>query len=147
MQKFLRDVRRVLRCCEVKDWVSPILIEYVNTEIIAVVREFESNGKRPRFLMDRMKCLIAVTLRASEAGKKGVLVRNLFMFHRLLWKCISLQKGRVRGKKRTTTCSVCLQESGGNWWTSSLCGHGFHERCIAQCFDHDTRCPLCRRYH
>ncbi len=146
MQKFLRNVRRVLRN-SVDLAAVPTAIGHVRADVNEMVRVYVSNGIRPRLLIRRMKRLIGAALRASDTGMDDAVTDNLSEFLINLWACISLQRGRVSGENTTNYCCICMQEGGGSWWTSGLCGHGFHEQCIAQCFEHDKRCPLCRQYH
>jgi hypothetical protein len=144
-QRFLRRLRRILRDSEVRATLNPIWTERLNDEAMDVVSAYESNGKQPRFLMDRMERLIAVTLRASESEMTDVLVCNLKRFLVYLKKSLCLQQGSFHCKK--STCSICLQEGGGSFWASQRCGHSFHVQCIAKCFGFDQRCPLCRNNH
>jgi hypothetical protein len=146
MQKFMRNVRRVLRS-SVDLIADPIATGYVRSNVDEMFRAYVSNGLRPRLLIRRMKRFIRAALRASDTGMDDVVTDNLSKFLTNLWACISLQKGCVCGEITTNYCCICMQEGGGSWWTSVLCGHGFHEQCIAQCFEHDQRCPLCRQYH
>eukprot|EP00913_Durusdinium_trenchii_P009080 g8536.t1 len=41
-----------------------------------------------------------------------------------------------------TQCAVCL---GGKPNTITLCGHPFHQSCLAQALELGSRCPICRR--
>ena len=145
MQQFLRDLRYVLRSSNMRD--TACLNARLNDSAIGMVCAYESNGNHPRFLMDRMKRLMTVTLRAIETDAKSKLFRSLKRLVCLLKKSICLQQGRVCGKQSTAACPICLQENGCSWWTSNRCGHSFHVKCIAKCMDTNERCPLCRNDH
>jgi len=41
-------------------------------------------------------------------------------------------------------CSVCLERTSRGPVRTLMCGHVFHEGCIAPWFEKDHRCPYCR---
>lgn len=147
MQPLLRNLRRVLRSASLKMIDAVGFNARLNGYASEIAWVYELNGNHPGFLIDRMKRLIAVTLRAVETEAYGMLFRILKRLISLMKKILCMQQGRVRGKQSTTTCSICLQENGCSWWVSKRCGHCFHVQCIAKCFDTDERCPLCRNDH
>ncbi len=44
----------------------------------------------------------------------------------------------------SATCSICLEPHARSGSVSALCGHCFHETCIARWAERARTCPMCR---
>ena len=53
------------------------------------------------------------------------------------------QQQQEEEEQQQDSCPICLGDDPANW-TTTRCGHGFHQNCLGVWLERRHTCPLCR---